>query len=79
MDEEFDSRAPSGGMEQISVRISDAVRLTGLSRTRIYQMISCGDLEVAKVGRSTVVIASSLRDIITSRRIPRALHDADDC
>ncbi|WP_395337549.1 helix-turn-helix domain-containing protein [Novosphingobium sp. BL-8H] len=55
-------------MEQISVRISDAVRLTGLSRTKIYQLISHGDLEVAKIGRSTVIIASSLREFVGSRR-----------
>lgn len=68
IEQEYDARGPSAGMEQISVRISDAVRLTGLSRTKIYQLIAHGDLEVAKIGRSTVIIASSLREFVGSRR-----------
>lgn len=71
MDRDFDARAPSSGMEQISVRIPDAVRLTGLSRAKIYQLIARGDLEIAKVGRSTVVIASSLQEFIAARRTRR--------
>lgn len=54
--------------EVISVRIHDAVRMTGLSRSKIYQLIASGDLEIAKVGRSTVVLVTSLRSFIASRR-----------
>lgn len=54
--------------EVISVRIPDAVRMTGLSRSKIYQLIASGDLEIAKVGRSTVVLVTSLRTFIASRR-----------
>ena len=71
IEQEYDARGPSAGMEQISVRISDAVRLTGLSRTKIYQLIAHGDLEVAKIGRSTVVLASSLQEFVGSRRTRR--------
>ncbi len=71
IEHEYDARGPSGGMEQISVRISDAVRLTGLSRTKIYQLIAHGDLEVAKIGRSTVVLASSLRELVGTKRTRR--------
>ena len=71
IEQDYDARGPSPGMEQISVRISDAVRLTGLSRTKIYQLIAHGDLEVVKIGRSTVVLASSLRELVGSRRTGR--------
>lgn len=54
--------------ELISVRIPDAVRLTGLSRTKIYQLIASGDIEAAKVGRSTVVLVASLRALLRARR-----------
>jgi len=59
-------------IEPISVRIPDAVRITGLSRSRIYQLIASGDIEAAKVGRSTVVLVASLRALIlANRKIPR--------
>lgn len=59
-------------IEPISVRIPDAVRMTGLSRSRIYQLIAAGDVEAAKVGRSTVVLVASLRALVlANRKVPR--------
>ncbi|WP_066816895.1 helix-turn-helix domain-containing protein [Sphingomonas mali] len=59
-------------IEPISVRIPDAVRMTGLSRSRIYQLIATGDVEAAKVGRSTVVLVASLRALVlANRKVPR--------
>lgn len=55
-------------IDVISVRIPDAVRMTGLSRSRIYQLIASGDIEVAKVGRSTVVLVASLRSLVLANR-----------
>lgn len=52
----------------ISVRIPQAVRMTGLSRSRIYELIRSGEIEASKVGRQTVVIVASLRALILSRR-----------
>lgn len=57
--------------DPISVRISDAVRLTGLSRSKIYQLIAAGEIETAKVGRSTIIPLRSLRDFIQSKRVQR--------
>ncbi len=42
-------------------RISTAVRITGLSRSRIYELIQSGDLETTKVGRATLVQYRSLK------------------
>lgn len=50
--------------EPLTVRISTAVELTGLSRSRIYELILAGDLEVIKVGRSTLVLYKSLKALI---------------
>ncbi len=52
-----------GQFDPISVRIPDAVRMTGLSRSKIYLLIAAGDLEAAKVGRSTVVSVESLKAV----------------
>jgi excisionase family DNA binding protein len=57
--------------EPISVKIPEAVRLTGLSRSRIYELMKSGDIEFAKVGSSTLILIESLRGFIQSRRFPR--------
>ena len=56
--------------EPISVRISEAVRLTGLSRSRIYELMKSGDIEFAKVGSSTLILMESLRRLIRTRLAP---------
>lgn len=55
-------------IEPISVRIPDAVRLTGLSRSRIYELMQSGDIEYAKVGCSTLIIVESLRRFVDLSR-----------
>lgn len=39
-------------IEPRAVRISTAVRITGPSRSRIYELIQSGALEITKVGRA---------------------------
>jgi predicted DNA-binding transcriptional regulator AlpA len=53
--------------EPISVKIPEAVRLSGLSRSRIYELMKTGDIQFAKVGRSTLILLESLRHFIQSR------------
>lgn len=50
-------------IEPLTVRISTAVRLTGISRSRLYELIQSGDLETAKVGRSTLIPYRSLKEL----------------
>jgi excisionase family DNA binding protein len=54
--------------EPISVKIPEAVRLTGLSRSRIYELMKSGDIQFAKVGSSTLILVESLRQFVLSRR-----------
>ena len=42
-------------IEPLTVRISTAVQLTGISRSRLYELIQSGELETVKVGRSTLI------------------------
>src|SRR3546814_12265449 len=42
-------------VEPLTVRISTAVKLTGISRSRIYELIESGDLDTVKVGRPTLL------------------------
>jgi predicted DNA-binding transcriptional regulator AlpA len=62
--EDFD-RLPA---EPLSVRIPVAVKLTGLSRSKIYEFIESGDIETFKIGASTFIPFSSLRAFIDSYR-----------
>ena len=55
-------------LEPISVRIPEAVRLTGLSRSRLYELMKSGDIEFAKVGSSTLILVESLRSFIAGKR-----------
>lgn len=54
-------------MEPISVKIPEAVRLSGISRSRIYELMRSGDLKFAKVGTSTLILVESLREFIHAR------------
>jgi len=56
-------------LEPISVRIPEAVRLTGLSRSRVYELMGSGEIEFIKVGASTLVLVESLRAFIERRRV----------
>lgn len=54
-------RVESDSLEPICVRVATAVKLTGIGRSTLYELISSGDLETVKVGRSTFILYRSLR------------------
>lgn len=56
-------RAWEKKIEPLTVRISTAVRITGLSRSRIYELIQSGELETVKVGRATLIQYGSLKSL----------------
>lgn len=55
-------------LEPISVRIPEAVRLTGLIRSRLYELMKTRDIEFVKVGHSTLILVDSLRGFIDGKR-----------
>ncbi len=55
-------------LEPFSVRIPVAVQLTGIGRSKLYELIAAGDVETVKVGASTLVTVASLRNLIQNRR-----------
>lgn len=60
-------RAWEQKIEPLTVRISTAVRITGLSRSRIYELIQSGDIDTVKVGRATLVQFQSLKALVSGR------------
>jgi len=57
-----------GTSDPISVRIPEAIRLTGISRSRLYELMKSGDVEYAKVGASTLILLDSLRRFVENQR-----------
>jgi len=56
-----------GAPEPLSVRIKEACRLTGIGRSKLYELIASGDIEIVKVGAITLVPISSLKDLLQPR------------
>ena len=44
----------------ITVRVREACRLTGIGRSKLYELIAAGELEIIKVGTITLVPVASL-------------------
>jgi predicted DNA-binding transcriptional regulator AlpA len=51
-------------IEPISVRIATAVKLTGTSRSVLYELIGAGAIETRKIGQSTFVLYRSLKRLL---------------
>lgn len=52
----------------LSVRIKEACRMTGIGRSKLYELIAAGDIEVIKVGSMTLVPVEGLRSFLAARR-----------
>lgn len=50
------------------MRINDACKFTGISRSTLYLLIGKGEIEITKMGASTLVITESLRRFVQSKR-----------
>lgn len=52
-----------------NISIGEAVRLFGIGRTKLYELIQKGEIDAVKLGRRTLVRAHSARSFIDS--LPR--------
>jgi excisionase family DNA binding protein len=48
-------------LEPLAVDIPEACRLTGLGRSKLYELLSAGDIPSVKIGKRRVVPVASLR------------------
>ncbi|SOB79412.1 Helix-turn-helix domain-containing protein [Sphingomonas guangdongensis] len=51
-------------IEPLTVRIPVAVQLTGIGRSKLYELIKSGDVETVKIGTATLVTMASLRRLV---------------
>jgi excisionase family DNA binding protein len=54
--------------DPICIRVNDAARMIGVGRTKLYELISAGEVETVKLGKSTRVTTASLRDLVRRQR-----------
>lgn len=50
--------------EPISVRVGMAVRLTGIGRSTLYELIKSGEIQTVKIGRSTLIPYQCLKKLV---------------
>ncbi|MBW4332367.1 helix-turn-helix domain-containing protein [Stakelama sp. CBK3Z-3] len=52
----------------ITLRIADACRITGIGRSKFYELIKAGEVEVIKVGAITLVPMMSIEELLSRGR-----------
>jgi excisionase family DNA binding protein len=52
----------------ITVRIRQACRLTGIGRSKLYELVAAGEIEIIKVGTITLVPVASLTKFLQSKK-----------
>lgn len=62
MDEAANSHAP------VTVRIREACQMTGIGRSKLYELIAGGEIEVIKVGTITLIPMAALEHFLERRR-----------
>jgi excisionase family DNA binding protein len=48
----------------LTVRVREACRLTGIGRSKLYELIAAGEIEIVKVGAITLIPVESLRRLL---------------
>jgi excisionase family DNA binding protein len=55
-------KSPPGALsDKWALSVIEAVQLSGLGRTTIYEALSAGQLKAVKAGRRTLILAEDLR------------------
>lgn len=57
----------------LTVTIPEAVKLTGISRSAIYEALKRGDLSARKAGRRTLIAFAELEEFVT--KLPSFPHE----
>lgn len=55
-------------LEPLTVRIPVAARMLGIGRSKFYELIASGDIEIVKLGGATLVPVEGLRALVLKLR-----------
>jgi excisionase family DNA binding protein len=53
--------------EPLAVSITEACRLLGVGRSKLYELIAANELPLIKLGRKSLVPVASLRNFVESK------------
>jgi excisionase family DNA binding protein len=53
----------------LTVRVREACRLTGIGRSKFYELIAAGEIEIVKVGTITLVPVTSLTKFLRRKMV----------
>ena len=56
--------------QPITVRIPEACRITGIGRSKLYELIKAGDIPTIKVGSMTLVPVKGLEGFLAEHTVP---------
>ena len=62
-------------IEPYAISILDAVRLSGIGRSSIYQAICRGELPIRKSGRRSLILTADLQRWLSELPTSEARHD----
>lgn len=54
--------------DPICVRVNEAARMIGVGRTKLYELISAGEVETVKLGKATRITTASLHNLVRRQR-----------
>ena len=60
--------AEEARLTRLTVRISDAVTMLGIGRSKVYELIGTGELEMIKLGSATLILVESITALVERRR-----------
>jgi excisionase family DNA binding protein len=55
-------------LRPITVRIREACRITGIGRSKLYELIQAGEIETIKVGAVTLLPVAGIEAFLARRR-----------
>lgn len=55
---------PNSDLQPLAYSVAEAIRVSSIGKTRLYALIKEGRLEARKIGKRTLIPASSLRALI---------------
>jgi excisionase family DNA binding protein len=53
-------------MKPVTVTVENALRLSGLGRTKLYELMNQGRLKTVKIGRRRLVVFASLEALVAN-------------
>ncbi len=54
-------------LKPLAVRVREACRLTGIGRSKLYELIAAGEIRIIKVGSITLIPFAGLQEFLEQR------------